>query len=535
MKKKILGLLSLASLIPLTSCFFFDFIEKPTEKDDINTGKAYTEYKTPRYTSDFKSDNLNKDLLGLGYGQRYLPSTGDVKLLVIPIAMQDDSFSSNELALIRNGFFGKSSETGWESVSSFYEKSSYGKLHITGEVAPVCTLKATTSMAESTAKAYDKKNMTYTDVILSSALSALGDSIDLTQYDNDNDGYIDGVWMVYSPRYSSNSDFYWAYTTWADDDKTYQGMKACCYAWASVDFLTRQDYSTLLSSSSSADAHTFIHETGHMLGLDDYYSYDYDYSTRTRTGNADTPVGGVDMMDFNIGDHDAYSKYFLGWLKPTVLTQEYLSANDYKLTLNSQNESGEAFLLPTYKDGSINYNGTPFDEYLLIEYYTPTGLNYQDSLKPYENNLSTYSQSGILVYHINATVGKLLPDSNSSIIWDGCAYDKLPSYSSNWGYTFLYSLIYNNTASRGYDTNLKDEGMSYYRGRLISLLPATGKRINGQKTGYSTNSSLYKKGTEFGKEVYDEFRFDDGTKSQYTFKVESTSDKNCTLKFGDNI
>ena len=240
-------------------------------------------------------------------------------------------------------------------------------------------------------------------------------------------------------------------------------------------------------------------------------------------------------MDFNIGDHDAYSKYFLGWLKPTVLTQEYLSANDYKLTLNSQNESGEAFLLPTYKDGSVNYNGTPFDEYLLIEYYTPTGLNYHDSLKPYENNLSTYSQSGILVYHINATVGKLLPDSNSSIIWDGCAYDKLPSYSSNWGYTFLYSLIYNNTASRGYDTNLKDEGMSYYRGRLISLLPATGKRINGQKTGYSTNSSLYKKGTEFGKEVYDEFRFDDGTKSQYTFKVESTSDKNCTLKFGDNI
>lgn len=534
MKKKIIALLSCLAVIPLSSCFFLDYFDKTsTDTSSKDTGKAYTEYKTPTYTSSFKSDNLNKDTLGLGYGQRYLPSKGDAKILVIPIAMEDDSFTSSELSLIEKGFFGKSSDTGWESVASFYEKSSYGQLHITGEVAPVCTLNLTTAEAESQAAIYDKKNLTYTDVILRSALNAISSKIDLTQYDTDSDGYLDAVWMVYSPKYSSSSDFYWAYTTWASDDTSYQGKKACCYAWASVDFLSRKNY--FMSLTSSADAHTFIHETGHMLGLDDYYSYDYSYSSSNRSGNTDTPVGGVDMMDFNIGDHDAFSKYLLGWMKPTVLTEEYLSANDYKLTLKSQVQYGEAYILPTYKDGSINYNGTPYDEYLIIEYYTPTDLNEADSKSKYVNNLSTYSEYGVLVYHVNATVGKLLPDNSSKgIYWDGYAYDKLPSYSSDWGYYYLYYLIYSNTYSRGYDPELKDDGMDYYRGRLISLLPATGMRINGAKTGYSSGTSLYQKGDSFASDIYKDFRFDDGTKPNYSFTVKSTSSKDCTLEFKKN-
>ena len=464
-----------------------------------------------------------------------MPSNGEINVLVIPVVVSD--YKSNATEKVRTdlekAMFGKSEDTGWESLSSYYEKSSHGALKINGKVTDWYNPNLTSAQMVK-----KNNNDDYTDKLLSDAVSWYKSKYndDCTQYDNNKDGYIDGVFLIYSAYdfatgeelgKTLDENLFWAYTTMDyNAESNLKSPNGGYYFWASYDFLY-EGYGT-----DKVDSHTFVHETGHMLSLTDYYSY----TTKDKNGyNIYSPMGGVDMMDFNIGDHDAYSKYFLGWLKPTVLTQEYLSANDYKLTLNSQNESGEAFLLPTYKDGSINYNGTPFDEYLLIEYYTPTGLNYQDSLKPYENNLSTYSQSGILVYHINATVGKLLPDSNSSIIWDGCAYDKLPSYSSNWGYTFLYSLIYNNTASRGYDTNLKDEGMSYYRGRLISLLPATGKRINGQKTGYSTNSSLYKKGTEFGKEVYDEFRFDDGTKSQYTFKVESTSDKNCTLKFGDNI
>ncbi len=81
---------------------------------------------------------------------------------------------------------------------------------------------------------------------------------------------------------------------------------------------------------------------------------------------------------------------------------------------------------------------------------------------------------------------------------------------------------------------MKDDNMSYYRGRLISLLPATGKRINGAKTGYSGTSSLYQSGDSFGSDIYKEFRFDDGTKPNFSFTVSSTSSKDCTLEFKTN-
>ncbi len=536
-KKKLLPILCFLSLVPLSSCFFFWPIDllpgKKTDTETPDTGKSYTTYKTPNYPSNATKDNLNKDTLGLGYDQRYLPSTGDRKILVIPIETSDDSFTKDEITRIEKGFFGESSETGWESVASFYEKSSYGKLRITGEVSPIVRINQTTDQAEAQAKNYDKKNMTYTDAILKSALSAISDSVDLSEYDTDGDGYLDAVWMVYSPRYNSSSDFYWAYTTWSEDDSSFSGKKACCYAWASVDFLTQKKYTaSIFDMKYLADSHTFIHETGHMLGLDDYYSYDYEYSKKNPDGNADTPVGGVDMMDFNIGDHDSYSKYLLGWLSPTVITEQYLQANDYSLTLRSQNRFGEAFLVPVYNGNKALYNGTPYDEYLLIEYYTPDGLNEQDSEELYTNNLSTYQKSGVLVYHVNATVGKLLPESSKSIVWDGCAYDKLPPYSSAWGYEYLYSLIYSNTYSRSYDPDLKDTNLSYYRGRLISLLPATGRRINGSKTGFADNDVLYQVGTTFGgTHTYSDFCFDDGNPLAYSFTVSSTSDKDCVLKF----
>jgi len=57
---------------------------------------------------------------------------------------------------------------------------------------------------------------------------------------------------------------------------------------------------------------TIIHETGHALGLADYY--DYDDSVGPRGG-----MGGLDIMDGVWGDHNAYSKWILGWLHPEVV------------------------------------------------------------------------------------------------------------------------------------------------------------------------------------------------------------------------
>ena len=77
---------------------------------------------------------------------------------------------------------------------------------------------------------------------------------------------------------------------------------------------------------------------------DDYYDYE--------EGNGpDGGIGGGDMMDYNVGDHNAYSKMMLGWISPIVMT------DTDTITLSSFGSSGDAIFI--FKD----YNGSFFSEY----------------------------------------------------------------------------------------------------------------------------------------------------------------------------
>jgi M6 family metalloprotease-like protein len=523
---------SLLMTLLLSSCYFFN----PNYNKDSSSSSEETidkvSFKTPENTSSFSKSNMNVNTVGAGFGYHYLPSTGDSKILVIPIETSDYSFTSygsEWKTMLSNAFFGDETNTGWESVASFYEKSSYDQLHISGEVSPAIKFDMTQMEMITQYEKYQEKNLNYTDYILSSCIQTLSEKTDikLSDYDSDGDGYIDAVWLVYAMPYKKTSNFLWAYTTWATNQKKTDGVYACCYSWASFQFLTSEDYRpyNISSYTNYADAHTYIHETGHMLGLDDYYSY--------VDGNTDTPMGGVDMMDFNIGDHTAFSKYLLGWITPTVITPEYLEKNGNTITLSSMTEMGDFLLLPIYKDGVIDYNDTPFDEYLLIEYYTPTGLNKSDVNGYGTSKLSTYSQPGVLVYHIDARIGKIIGTSDGNK-WDGYVYDTLPKYGSDkeWGSTYTYTYIFNNTKSYSYVSNL-DESGNYYRGRLISILPRSGKKIQGSYTGYSSITSLYRAGSAFNSKLYGSFRFDDGSSVQYGFNVKSTTSSECVLEFSN--
>ncbi len=58
------------------------------------------------------------------------------KLLVVPVSFTDQRKAASEAVRqdIGKTFFGKASDTGWESVASYYYKSSRGQLTLTGEV-----------------------------------------------------------------------------------------------------------------------------------------------------------------------------------------------------------------------------------------------------------------------------------------------------------------------------------------------------------------------------------------------------------------
>lgn len=76
------------------------------------------------------------------------------------------------------------------------------------------------------------------------------------------------------------------------------------------------------------------------------------------------PAGALDMMDFNIGDHNGFSKMALGWVEPYVANTQFQS-----LVLPALSQSPKILILPKFN------LTTMMDEYMLVEFYQPTGLN----------------------------------------------------------------------------------------------------------------------------------------------------------------
>lgn len=333
--------------------------------------------------------------------QHFLPSTGNVPLLIVPISLpgENTDFSSDELAMINNCFFGKSEDMPFESLHSYYYKSSFGKLNFTFNVSPTFKVQEKTNYK-------DVSQIGSSDDVLSICQSALtylkGEKgYDFKNYDSDKDGTIDGVWFIYKGKDSFDMPF-WPYTSYTTKNGTIDNPVLNTYGWAGIDFLNQDYYKRVTTTDENVgkDAHVLIHETGHMLGLNDYYSY----------GNIDySPLGGRDMMDMSLQDHNAYSKLRLGWVTPKIITGEC------SLTLNSSFYEDEVFLIPyqnkkyiTDENGKIRFN--PFDEYLLLELYSSENLNSLDYLP----NKATHTEGyGVKLLHVDARGGMISNNSFS--------------------------------------------------------------------------------------------------------------------------
>ncbi len=329
------------------------------------------------------------------YNTPAMPSTGNSKMLVVPIWFADSSNYINnvEKASIRSdieeAYFGEANTSSlpWHSVKSYYETESKGTLNLSGEVTDWYE----TSYSSTTITS-DQVDLLVEDVG-NSLKQQLGS--EYNSYDTDKDGYIDALILIYAAPYNTTDDDspLWAYCFWLQQENyNINNPIANTYFWASYIFMYE-------SGSDHIDAHTYIHEMGHVLGLDDYYDYAYQY------GN--NPAAGFSMQDYNVGSHDPFSQIALGWVEPYVPTE------DITIEIESFQESGDVILL------SPEWTGSPFDEYLLLELYTPTGLNAYDV-----NNPGTYISGaddiGIRLWHVDARLrrcyesgGYLYLDTNS--------------------------------------------------------------------------------------------------------------------------
>jgi M6 family metalloprotease-like protein len=239
-----------------------------------------------------------------------LPSRGKINILVIPVIMDDYKNNATEAnrQKIAKAFFGDPSETSWESVASFYFKSSHKQLLLNGTVSPWYDSGYTTSQFSKLTSSKNSWEPTWN--VLEGAIEWYKKTYntDLSEFDSDSDGIIDSVWLVNSaPDCQVNTGLdqtdFWAYTysdltpilAAGDNYGPNYTRIPFRYSWASYDFM-EAGY-----GSSGIDAHTYIHETGHLMGLDDYYVSSTADNYTTNYG----PMGRIDMMDYNIIDHNA--------------------------------------------------------------------------------------------------------------------------------------------------------------------------------------------------------------------------------------
>lgn len=437
------------------------------------------------------------------------PTIGTGKLLVIPVWFTDSSTyitseakKSNVRSDLQKAYFGTEAETGWNSVKSFYEEQSKGALTLEGTVTDWYPANQNSTYYYSETDGSD-----LTSMLVESATNwyfTNNPSESRSDYDRDDNGYLDGVMLIYgSPDYSAltnneSIDDYnmWAYCYWLQKSSLNSVINPGpnVYFWASYDFM----YGSLTASSRagtsyasgdtsycSVDAHTYIHEMGHVFGFDDYYDYSSQYN----------PAGGFSMQDYNVGGHDPYSVMAAGWAEP------YIPMSSATITIGNFQDTHDLILLTP----SWNTNDSPFDEYMLLELYTPTGLNEFDSIHQYGGGYPKGpTVPGIRLWHVDARLTRYLSggyqttlstdptissvySAMSNTYYSSEAADYISPLGSSYADYNLLQLIRNNSSEDYTPTADLTASNLFTSGQSFSMSNVAGQFVNSGKLNSNIN------------------------------------------------
>jgi immune inhibitor A len=198
--------------------------------------------------------------------------------------------------------------------------------------------------------------------------------VDFSNYDNDHDGYVDGVVLVHSghgqEKGGTTADI-WSHKWNVRTSKVYDGVRTDVYTTEPEYWYTARDMTTGV----------YCHELAHAFGLPDLYD----------TDGSSAGIGTWSLMSYGSWNGvngatparpDAFSMTKLGFVTATQLTAATT------VTIRSATSSSAGDLYRIEKSGA-----TGGRQYFLIENRQKTGTD------------AGLSGSGILVWHVDENVG----------------------------------------------------------------------------------------------------------------------------------
>ena len=293
----------------------------------------------------------------------YFPHTGSPKALVILAEFQDTTFTIQDTKnvftnyLMNEGHFTDSrygQNQNYKGVRGYFKDCSYGKFTPGFDVVGPIKLPKEQS--------YYGEGDDNIEALIEDACSAIDNIVNFADYDANNDGMVDLVYVIYaghSANYKGNkSTDIWPKSGTVNISNTYDGKRIRRYGVSNE--LAGAENKTKDKETINGIG-LFCHEFSHTLGLPDIYALDKEAKNQNDQGMEfwDLMDGGTEVRGGRVpASYLAWEREVMGWMKIDELKDscdiENLKSIDnggkaYKIV--NPNDSNEYIVLQSIQKG----------------------------------------------------------------------------------------------------------------------------------------------------------------------------------------
>ena len=282
----------------------------------------------------------------------------------------------------------------YPSAAEYFNSQSNGQYRPVFDVFGPVTLSNNTKHYGENNSSGDDKNAASAVAEACILANSLYPELDFSNYDSDDDGYVDFIYLIYAGKGEANGgtkNTIWPHN-WSIEAAIYSGMcdftRAQCY----LDGKHLDNYacSSELSGSLLTGIGTLCHEFGHVIGLPDFYDTNYgtNYQKQLTPNDWDVMDGGAYNGEGHCPpNYSPWEKYFFGWTTPVNLGS--IAA---RLTLEPNGTDG-------YQTYQINELGK-------LQPATKAGVSYYIENRQQKGWDKCLPSSGLLIWYVNYSANK---------------------------------------------------------------------------------------------------------------------------------